>query len=83
MRLLRKRQLDKFLARELGSTRIANRTAFGNLLAMEWAALPVLSTIRGQVATVHRGQSFYDGDGLNSAHVPPEDVEEVLDSFFA
>jgi muramidase (phage lysozyme) len=52
---------------------------FGNHLAMEWASLPVLSsTMMGHKQIVHRGQSYYAGDGVNKAHAKPEEVEETI-----
>lgn len=41
---------------------------FGNALAKEWASLPVITGAK-------KGRSYYDGDGLNSAHAT---VPEVL-----
>jgi muramidase (phage lysozyme) len=47
--------------------------AFANNLAKEWASLPVVSAIKGsQGKTLKPGQSYYDGDGLNSAHHDPK-----------
>jgi muramidase (phage lysozyme) len=45
--------------------------SFANKLAMEWASLPVVTTIPGQKRTVHPGESYYAGDGLNKAHHDP------------
>lgn len=42
--------------------------SFGNALAREWASLPVITGAK-------KGRSYYDGDGLNSAHAT---VDEVL-----
>jgi hypothetical protein len=49
--------------------------ALGNCLAGTWAALPLLEGPR-------RGQSAYEGDGLNHALVNPATVVAVLDSRF-
>ncbi|MEX0344398.1 MAG: TIGR02594 family protein [Rhizobiaceae bacterium] len=72
--LLKVRKLDNFLAGAIDTTK------FGNFLAMEWASFPVLSRIKNTKGRfVNRGQSFYAGDGLNKAHVTPEQVEAALD----
>ncbi len=55
------------------------RTEFGKRLAMEWASFPVLADCQGSERAVHRGQSYYAGDGLNKALVDPRKVEAVLD----
>jgi muramidase (phage lysozyme) len=47
---------------------------FGLNLAKEWASLPVLSDVKGK----KRGQSYYAGDGLNTARYKPEEVEAML-----
>jgi len=47
-------------------------------LAKEWASFPVLAETFGQKRKVTRGQSYYAGDGVNKALVPPGDVEAVL-----
>lgn len=55
--------------------------SFGNELAKEWASLPVLSTIkRGgkKPRTVHRGESFYAGDGINRSLGSATAFESVL-----
>ncbi|MEZ5809876.1 MAG: hypothetical protein R3D45_00550 [Rhizobiaceae bacterium] len=71
--LLKVRKLNDFLSGAIGIV------AFGNMLAMEWASFPVLSRIRNNKGRiVNRGQSFYAGDGLNKAHVMPEQVESAL-----
>ena len=74
MQLLKDRKLENFLSKSI------NRTRFGLFLAMEWASLPVLASANGKHRSVVRGQSFYAGDGLNKAHVAPEDVETVLNA---
>lgn len=72
--LLRQRGLDRFLAGQM------SRDAFGNALAMEWASLPVLATVKVDDKTHVRGRSWYDGDGLNAAGYKPRDVETALDA---
>jgi uncharacterized protein (TIGR02594 family) len=74
MQLLKNRKLENFLSKSI------SRTRFGLFLAMEWASLPVLAAVNGKHKSVVRGQSFYAGDGLNKAHVAPEDVETVLNA---
>jgi hypothetical protein len=51
---------------------------FCNNLAMEWASLPVVNTIRGAHRTVTSGQSYYAGDGLNKALVSVEAIETAV-----
>lgn len=63
-----------FLAKRRGVTLDLIRkdpTKAGNLLAREWAGLPILS---GK----NRGKSYYDGVGNNKAIVTPEYVEKVF-----
>lgn len=67
--LEKKRKFSDFLS---GKITIAQ---MGERLAQEWASLPVLAhAANGK----ERGQSYYAGDGLNSALVSPEAVEGVL-----
>jgi muramidase (phage lysozyme) len=47
---------------------------FADMLAREWASLPVQRDQRGASRQVRRGQSYYAGDGLNKAHATPEEV---------
>lgn len=49
-------------------------TDFSNNLAKEWASLPVVSSIRGASRNLRPGQSYYAGDGLNTAHHKPAAV---------
>ena len=51
-----------------------NPTKAGNLLAKEWASLPLLSDLNDK----KRGESFYHGEGNNQATIPVEKLEEVL-----
>jgi len=71
--LLEKRKLSKFLDGSL------TLEGFGNNLAMEWAALPVLSPIvGGQGVMLKPGQSYYSGDGLNAEGATVEQFTAVL-----
>ena len=47
-------------------------------ISMEWASLPVPFTTRGYKKTVQRGESYYAGDGLNTAHASTAAVESAL-----
>ena len=47
---------------------------FANNLSMEWASLPAL---HGPNA----GQSYYQGDGLNAAHVTQDEVLAAVEQF--
>ena len=62
LQLMRGRGMDLYLS---GAITAEN---FANNLAREWASLPVVSGTK-------KGRSFYDGDGLNKAHV---DIEPFL-----
>lgn len=53
-------------------------TAFGLLLAQEWASMPVLAPTQGQHRQVQRGDSFYRGDKQNKSLVSPLTVETKL-----
>jgi hypothetical protein len=50
----------------------------GDKLARIWASLPVHSDQQGRHRWVKRGQSYYEGDGLNAAHATPEAVLEAI-----
>ena len=52
--------------------------AFALQLAKEWASMPVLSTVQGRSRIVHRGDSYYAGDGVNSSQKRAEELEAVL-----
>jgi muramidase (phage lysozyme) len=56
---------------EAGKMRPAD---FADMLAREWASLPVQKAQRGASRWVVRGMSYYAGDGLNKAHATPEEV---------
>lgn len=53
-------------------------TKFGDALAKEWASFPVLTAQQGAHGKLKRGQSYYDGDGMNSALIKPAEVEATL-----
>jgi hypothetical protein len=73
MRLLDRRGYETFTAGAI------DRVEFGKRLAQEWASLPVLSACRGAHGVLKRGQSYYDGDGVNGARTTPQKVEAILD----
>lgn len=47
---------------------------FASNLSMEWASLP---TLQGP----HAGQSYYEGDGLNTAHITKDEVLAAVEQF--
>ena len=71
-RLLVRRKLKAYLNGQI------SMTEFGKRIAMEWASLPVLAETRRGTRTVNRGQSYYAGDGLNSAGAKPAKIEQLL-----
>lgn len=56
---------------------------FADMLAREWASLPVQKAQRGGSRQVARGQSYYAGDGLNKAHATPEEVMVAINAALA
>lgn len=70
--LLKQRGYGKFKAGSLGLE------AFARQLAMEWASLPVLVACQGAHRKIAAGETFYAGDRLNRALVPPETVKAML-----
>lgn len=52
--------------------------AFALQLAKEWASMPVLSTTQGAHRQVKRGESYYAGDGVNSAQKKADELEAIL-----
>lgn len=52
--------------------------AFALQLAKEWASMPVLSTTQGAHRQVERGESYYAGDGVNSAQKKADELEAIL-----
>ncbi|MGR6465399.1 hypothetical protein [Rhizobium sp. PAMB 3182] len=75
--LLLRRKFDDFISGRISTTR------FGLELAKEWASFPVLADCQGAHRPVRRGQSYYNGDGLNKALVSPGEVEKVLEEILA
>lgn len=71
--LLKTRGYDAFAA---GRT---TRETFALSLAKEWASMPVLAEVQGASRKLHRGQSYYAGDGINGALVSAEQLEAILD----
>jgi hypothetical protein len=53
---------------------------FADMLAREWASLPVQRDQRGAERWVTRGQSYYAGDGLNRATATPEEVMQAVNA---
>jgi hypothetical protein len=53
---------------------------FADMLAREWASLPVQRDQRGATRQVKRGQSYYAGDGLNKASATPEEVLKAVNA---
>jgi muramidase (phage lysozyme) len=51
---------------------------FGKRLAQEWASFPVLIATQGAHRRIGRGETYYAGDRLNKALVPPEKIETIL-----
>lgn len=70
-RLKSKRGLDDYLGGKISTEE------FGNNLSKEEASLPVLSNINGK----SRGQSYYNGDGLNKSNRNPDSVKSALESY--
>lgn len=69
--------LERRGLRDFAAGKISLET-FGNLVAMEWASMPVLTAIRGAKANLQPGQSYYAGDGLNASHAPLEGFRAAL-----
>lgn len=66
--LLKRRGYEQFMAGKIGTVE------FGKRLAQEWASLPLLAPANGN----SRGESYYDGDGLNKSLTTPETIEALL-----
>lgn len=68
--LLRRRGLDKFRSGTI------SKEQFAFNLSQEWASLPIptqdFKDSKGRLGRM--GASYYSGDGLNKAHVTPEEV---------
>lgn len=74
MHLLERRGWDDFVNGRIPLAQFALN------LSKEWASFPVLGPVKGAHGLLHRGQSYYDGDGRNSATITPEAVEACLQS---
>ncbi|WP_170516627.1 hypothetical protein [Ruegeria atlantica] len=70
--LMERRGLSKFVAGTMSAE------DFGDSLAREWAAFPVLRDQMGARRNIKRGQSYYAGDGLNNAHADPDEFLVVI-----
>lgn len=70
--LLLRRGFAKFMAGTM------SEEAFAKGLSQEWASIPVLGDMQGAHRFLHRGDSYYRGDGVNGATVKPEHVEAAL-----
>lgn len=57
--------------------------AFALQLSKEWASMPVLSTTQGAHRQVKRGESYYAGDGVNSAQKKADELEAILAEIIA
>ncbi|MDF2797501.1 MAG: Flagellar protein FlgJ [Devosia sp.] len=66
--LLKRRGYEQFMAGKIGVAE------FGKRLAQEWASLPLLAPANGNT----RGESYYDGDGLNKALTTPDTLDALL-----
>lgn len=72
--LMIRRGLMKYLRGDL------SLSAFCNNLAMEWASLPVVSSIRRGSRLLKIGQSYYAGDGLNKSFHKPETILAAVET---
>jgi muramidase (phage lysozyme) len=72
--LLRRRGYDAWTLGKINTAEFAKR------LAQEWASLPVLAGTKGAKGNnIQRGQSYYDGDGLNKHGVAAGDFQAALE----
>ena len=71
-KLLEKRGIKAFLARDISVT------AFGNNLAREWASFPVLTATTRGGHKIAVGQSYYAGHAGNAALIKPNLVITTL-----
>lgn len=79
VKLMQGRGLTQFLKGD------KKRTDFAINLAREWASIPVVTKTNGHKRVVNRGQSYYAGDGLNSAPGGAQrapQLENILDNLF-
>lgn len=72
VQLMRNRGYDDYMRRTITAEQFCNR------LAMEWASLPVVTPIKGAHRALRVGQSYYAGDGINSAGHKPEVVLKLV-----
>lgn len=72
LQLLRQRGYERFMSREL------SQDGFALGIAKEWASMPVLADCIGAHRPLKRGETYYAGDGLNKALVPPDALEALL-----
>ena len=72
--LLRRRGYDDWSSGNLTDE------GFANLLAKEWAAMPVMSDMQGYKQPVKAGESYYTGVGSNKALYTVQDVLDALSS---
>lgn len=70
--LLERRGLDEYQAGQIDDRE------FGQRLSQEWASLPAVFSDRG--GRPAQGQSYYAGDGLNSAHYGINDLLDAVRS---
>lgn len=72
--LLRRRGLDRYLNGSISAKRFANN------LAMEWASLPVVSTVKRGTRTIHRGESYYGGIAGNKALARADQLLDIVEA---
>lgn len=70
--LLDRRGFKKFLAGSISAEQMAIA------LSQEWASFPVPKDMQGATRWVKKGQSYYQGDGLNNAHASVDEVMAAL-----
>lgn len=70
--LLERRGYAAFLAGHL------SEADFANNIAKEWAAMPVVTHVKGAHREVAPGECYYSGDEINKALVAPETFLEAI-----
>lgn len=75
LHLLRRRGLDDYLEGKISTEK------FAQAISKEWASMPCI--IKDKKGRPANGQSYYAGDGLNSAHVSRKDFLEAVESILA
>lgn len=68
--LINRRGAEPFVDKKISAEQFATN------LSMEWAALPAM-------VGPQAGQSYYAGDGLNAAHVTPDEMKTAIETFRA